>query len=408
MLQLRDQTPLAVFKTRTYMRRQDGHVAGPPLPAVWRAFLARKFLFLIATIIFLLVAAFAIYRLFPQQIFAAAFVPSTEFVKPEEVETSAYADKDMWFSRPEITGSANPSLWTPEGFEPTDAPKVAVFYVHPTSYMKREFWNAPLGDKESQDRARIFLRSQASVFNGIGQIWAPRYRQAAIGAFLTNKPEAQMAFDAAYSDVLAAFDEFIAEIPEDMPIIIAGHSQGALHLTTLMRQRVVTRPLADRIVAAYVIGWPVSLTTDLLALGLPPCTDPDQPNCLLGWQSFGEPSEPDLILSVYDVSIGFDGTLRGATPMMCVNPLTGVLGDEAAADKNLGTLVPNEDLTDGVITPGLVPARCDDRGLLLLGGEPAMGNYVLPGNNYHVYDYPLFWANVRADAERRVKAFLAR
>ena len=203
MLQLRDQTPLAVFKTRTYMRRQDGHVAGPPLPAVWRAFLARKFLFLIATIIFLLVAAFAIYRLFPQQIFAAAFVPSTEFVKPEEVETSAYADKDMWFSRPEITGSANPSLWTPEGFEPTDAPKVAVFYVHPTSYMKREFWNAPLGDKESQDRARIFLRSQASVFNGIGQIWAPRYRQAAIGAFLTDKPEAQMAFDAAYSDVVA-------------------------------------------------------------------------------------------------------------------------------------------------------------------------------------------------------------
>jgi len=370
--------------------------------------LARKFLYLIATIIFLLVAAFALYRLFPQQIFAAAFVPSTEFVKPEAVETSAYADQKMWFSRPEITGSDNPALWTPEGFEPTDAPKVAVFYVHPTSYMKRELWNAPLGDQESQDRARIFLRSQASVFNGIGQVWAPRYRQAAIGAFLTDKPEAQMAFDAAYSDVLAAFDEFIAEIPEDMPIIIAGHSQGALHLTTLMRQRVVTRPLADRIVAAYVIGWPVSLTTDLLALGLPPCTDPDQANCMLGWQSFGEPAEPDLILSVYDASVGFDGTLRGTTPMLCVNPLTGVMGDEATADRNLGTLVPNEELTDGVITPGVVPARCDDRGLLLLGGEPQMGNYVLPGNNYHVYDYPLFWANVRADAERRVKAFLAR
>jgi hypothetical protein len=30
---------------------------------------------------------------------------------------------------------------------------------------------------------------------------------------------------------------------------------------------------------------------------------------------------------------------------------------------------------------------------------------VLPGNNYHVFDYSLFWANVRADAERRLKAF---
>lgn len=370
--------------------------------------MARKFLYLIATIVFLVVAAFSIYRLFPQQIFAAAFVPSTEFVKPETVETSAYANAAMWFSRPEITGPSNPALWTPEGFAPTDAPRVAVFYIHPTSYMKRKFWNAPLDDKESQDLARIFLRSQASVFNGVGQVWAPRYRQAAIGAFLTDKPEAQMAFDAAYSDVLAAFDEFIAEIPPDMPIIIAGHSQGALHLTTLMRQRVVTRPLADRIVAAYVIGWPVSLTTDLLALGLPPCTDPDLANCLLAWQSFGEPADPDLILSIYDVSIGFNGELRGTSPMLCVNPMTGVLGDEATADRNLGTLVPNEDLNDGVITPGLVPARCDDRGLLLLGGEPDLGSYVLPGNNYHVYDYPLFWANVRADAERRVTAFLAR
>lgn len=370
--------------------------------------MARKFLYLIATIIFLIVAAFAIFRLFPQQIFAAAFVPSTEFVKPKLVETSAYADTAMWFAHPKITGDTNPALWTPEGITPTDSPKVAVFYVHPTSYLKRELWNAPLDDKVSQDRARIFLRSQASVFNGIGQIWAPRYRQAAIGAFLTDKPEAQKAFDAAYSDVLAAFDEFIAEIPADMPIIIAGHSQGALHLTTLMRQRVVTRPLADRIVAAYVIGWPISLTTDLLALGLPPCTDPDQAGCMLSWQSFGEPADPKLLLSVYDISIGFDGELRGTSPMLCVNPITGIMGDKADAKSNLGTLVPNEELTDGVITPGIVPAACDDRGFLLLGGEPQMGNYVLPGNNYHVYDYPLFWANIRADAERRVAAFLAR
>ena len=370
--------------------------------------MARKFLYLIAAIIFLIIAAFAIYRLFPQQIFAAAFVPSTKFVKLEVVETSAYADPDMWFSRPEIKPSANPALWTPEGFEPTQTPKVAVFFIHPTSYLKRQYWNAPIDDEESQDRARIFLRSQASVFNSVGQIWAPRYRQAAIGSFLTDKPEAQMAFDAAYSDVLTAFDEFLAEIPKDMPIIIAGHSQGGLHLTTLMRQRVVTRPLADRIVAAYVIGWPISLTTDLLALGLPGCADPDQTGCLLSWQSYGEPAEPDLLLSAYEKSVGFDGELRGTSPILCTNPITGVMGDEAKADINLGTLVPNDDLTDGVIMPGLVAARCDDRGLLLLNGEPQMGSYVLPGNNYHVYDYPLFWVNIRADAERRVAAFLAR
>ena len=32
---------------------------------------------------------------------------------------------------------------------------------------------------------------------------------------------------------------------------------------------------------------------------------------------------------------------------------------------------------------------------------------MLPGNNYHVYDYNLFWANIRADAEARVNAYQA-
>jgi hypothetical protein len=30
----------------------------------------------------------------------------------------------------------------------------------------------------------------------------------------------------------------------------------------------------------------------------------------------------------------------------------------------------------------------------------------LPGNNYHVYDYALFWADVREDAKQRLSIFL--
>jgi len=29
----------------------------------------------------------------------------------------------------------------------------------------------------------------------------------------------------------------------------------------------------------------------------------------------------------------------------------------------------------------------------------------LPGNNFHVYDYALFWGSIRADAARRVSAW---
>jgi hypothetical protein len=46
--------------------------------------------------------------------------------------------------------------------------------------------------------------------------------------------------------------------------------------------------------------------------------------------------------------------------------------------------------------------------LLLLDGDiPPLGPYVLPGTNYHVYDYALFWDAVRADAVRREAAWQA-
>jgi len=67
--------------------------------------------------------------------------------------------------------------------------------------------------------------------------------------------------------------------------------------------------------------------------------------------------------------------------------------------------VPDEQLTGGTIKPGLVPARCAPDGMLLIGPPPQMGEFVLPGNNYHIYDIPLFWANVRADAARREAAW---
>ena len=68
--------------------------------------------------------------------------------------------------------------------------------------------------------------------------------------------------------------------------------------------------------------------------------------------------------------------------------------------------MPDEGLTRGDLVPGAVPARCDARGLLLIGDPPELGEGVLPGSNYHVYDLPLFWANVQADVVERVRAWL--
>lgn len=373
--------------------------------------MARKFLYFVASMVILVIAGAFVFRVYGDELMEVTFVPDTEFTVQEVLENNVYADTGMWLARPELI-KGNPALWLPQGFAETETAlpkgkKAAVFFIHPTSFLKKNRWNAPLDDKESQARARIFLRGQASAFNAIGEVWAPRYRQATLGAFLTEKPEGQQALDAAYQDVLAAFDYFIAEIPNDQPIILAGHSQGSLHLTNLLKDRVAGTPLANRIVAAYIVGWPVSVETDIPEMGLSICETPDQTRCILSWQSFAEPADYGRIVEVYDMTIGFNGEPRKDSKLLCSNPINGDVDSNAVASSNLGTLVPNDDLSEATLVVGAVPARCDKRGFLLIGDPPEIGPYALPGNNYHVYDYSLFWTNIRTDVQQRMTAFLA-
>lgn len=398
--------------------------------------MARKFLYFIAAIIILILAAGIAYQLFPGWIARVAFVPSAEFKQQVAVAPNAYDDPKMWFARPGMEN--DPSTWRPmpEGtpapppdsaeaqagdqlIPPANAaapatPKgdAAVFFVHPTSYYSRSSWNAPLEDRDSDHRANLFVQGMASAFADAGEIWAPRYRQATLGAFLAqDRVTAGKAIDAAYQDVDEAFDAFLAAIPRNKPIILAGHSQGALHLTTLLKNRIAGTPLAKRIVAAYVIGWPISLDTDIAALGLPACQTPEQKSCILGWATFADPADPAMVTTAYDGTIGFDGRPRAETRMLCTNPLTGIPDTAAAPAANLGTLKPTEGFKSGSLIAGKIGAKCDDtRGFLMIGDagiakDYVVAGYVLPGNNYHVYDITLFWANVHADALRRLATY---
>jgi hypothetical protein len=367
------------------------------------------FLRIVAAIIILVLIGALLYRLFERELMRLALVPGVAFEESAQPPGGDYARAEMWIARPDIAG--NPALWLPQGVSPGEAPRASVFFVHPTSFLERSAWNAPLDHEESRNRAALFVRSQSSAFNAIGAIWAPRYRQATFGAFLTSADNARRALDFAYRDVLAAYEAFLSQAPADRPIILAAHSQGSLHLMRLLQERVRGRPEAARIVAAYVIGWPVSEVADLPALPLPACERPDQAACIVSWQSFAEPADAGQVTEVYDASTGPNGVSRSGSAMLCTNPLTGGRGGTAAADRNLGTLVPNDDFSDAEFQRGAVPARCGERGILSIGPVdrlPDMGSYALPGNNYHVYDYALFWANLRADAARRLAAFEAR
>ncbi|HXG80814.1 MAG TPA: DUF3089 domain-containing protein, partial [Sphingomicrobium sp.] len=338
---------------------------------------ARRFLMLIFVLTLIVVGgAFALYQ-WGDQVLVRMATPRGHFEAAEAGSAPDYSKSESWWARPDLAD--NPSRWGPEGVVAVkSAVPAATFYVHPTTYLERDRWNAPLdvaGDPAR--RARIFVQSQGGAFNSSSEVWAPKYRQAAYGAFLLKSEDAQKALDLAYRDVRDAFDEFIARQSPGRSIILAGHSQGSMHLLRLLAER--RNALKGRLLAAYVVGWPVGVTSDLPATGLPPCTRPDQSGCMMSWQSFKEPENTHLVTKAWVGTQGLAGRARTREDMLCTNPITGTKDGAAPPAANKGTLVPDGDLTNASLEAGRVGARCRKGFLLIDGDVPNLGPYVLPG-----------------------------
>jgi len=375
--------------------------------------LARRFLGCIALLTILAVIGAFLFYQYGASFLVKQATPKGHFAAPPPSDSGPdYADAANWVARP--GKGPNPAKWRPDDADGTPAPPpilrprdAATFFIHPTTYLERDRWNAELVPNAlSEGRTQTFVRSQASAFNDVSEVWAPRYRQAAFGAFLLKNADATQALDLAYRDVLAAFDVFLAAQPAGKPLILAGHSQGALHLSRLLADR--REVLKNKLVAAYVVGWPLSATADLPLMGRTACVRPDEIGCILSWQSFAEPANPALVMDAWVGTKAANGIVRQRRDMVCVNPITGTAGGAAPSSANLGTLIPSADYSTATLAPGQVGAHCEDGLLLVSGNLPTAGGFVLPGNNYHPFDYALFWGSIRADAARRLTTYRTR
>ena len=367
--------------------------------------MARKFLYLIAFIIVIVVGGRLALTFYPGALTRMAMTPSTRFEPQPALRANAYADPNLWFARPGKAGP-DPVQWQPEGMLPGAAKAdVAVFFVHPTSYLKKVHWNAPIGDPQARQIGEVTVRANASVFAQAAEVWAPRYRQATFGAFLSDDPAARQALDLAYADIAQAFDAFVAAQPPGRGIVLAGHSQGSFIIKRLLKEKVAGTPLAQRIVAAYVIGWVVDTARDLPAMGLPACSGPAQTGCVISFLSFTDDADTAMMRDAYERFAGPPGAARGTPHYLCSNPLTGAIGGTAPASANLGGIVPDLKMEHARVTPGLVGASCNADGSLRIGTGPDLGPFVLPGGNYHVYDYALYWTNLKRDFAARAAAW---
>lgn len=378
---------------------------------------AIRFIWSIGILTTLAVLLLVGYNAFAPQLMRWSLVPTIAFAASPVVARPDYSKPASWVAIPGMAHDEfgpNPSLAVPKNYLSAPHPAIDVFFIPPTTYFLKSHWNAPLDQHEPNRLLNQVARHFTSVFNGVGQIWMPRYRQATFGAFLIDKPERQKALDLAYGDVLAAFDAFQISRSQggpSRPFILAGHSQGSVHALQLLKDRIVGTPLQAQMIAAYIVGWPVSIEADLAPLGFSVCQSPQSTGCIISWQSFGEPANTDSIRQWFDGTTGLGGTTRRGTHMACVNPLGFWANlDAQPPAANIGALAFAK---TGEPMPGLIPAltgaQCKADGFLHIAPNPdaPFNERMLPGANYHSYDYVLFWANIRANAEARVSAFFS-
>jgi hypothetical protein len=307
-----------------------------------------------------------------------------------------YADAATWTAHPDRQDAADVA---PVGLRAVEPARAAadVFYVHPTTYLGSA-WNGPVDDAElNADTDELATLIQASAFNGCCAVYGPRYRQAQGQAFVRPGPDAAAAIDLAYGDVRAAFRFFLAQHGRGRPFILAGHSQGSVLAARLLEQEIAGTALRDRLVAAYLIGAPI---TRARSLGVPACATPDATGCLVTWNARG----PRFAGSVFD--------FHAEGERVCVNPLTW-RSDETPAGAALNQGAVFLHAGDGAPLPGFADARCRG-GMLIVSriGDPPRDlasrllDFVIGPENHHPIEYQLYYMNLRSNAAERVAAYL--
>lgn len=316
--------------------------------------------------------------------------PAANFQLPEKPFID-YSKTSSWAALPNKEDNADKS---PGGiFEYTSTLEADVFFLHPTTYTGRKgetLWNAPLDDKDLNNRTdESTILHQASIFNGAGKVYAPRYRQAHLYAYYSDdKKSAQAAFELAYRDVKLAFEYYLTHYNKGRPIIIASHSQGTNHATALLKEFFDGKSLQDQLVAAYLVGMPI-LKKEFK--NIPVCETEQQTGCFCSWRTFKKGHLPKNRLVDSDIAV--------------TNPLNWTTSDDYATfDLNQGGVLRNFGKAP---RPGLTDAQVKD-GILWAAKPRFFGKIFLTFKNYHIADYNLYYVNVRNNAKMRVATFLAK
>ena len=324
-------------------------------------------------------------------------------------------------ARPPRPDYAKASAWAliPDSQDPhVVSGPVDVFFIHPTTFNGGRSWNGALDDaKSARQLDRIMLPNYAGPFARVGRLFAPRYRQASLYAYLmTLREDARDARRLAYDDVLQAFRHYLAHDNRGRPFVLVGVEQGGLIADRLLREEIEPNAgLTRKLVAAYLIN--AIVPADAYAVGKPiaKCGSHAQVHCVLAWMAVDE-ADPNRGRELLDRALTWTpdwqlDNLKGR-PALCVNPLLGAVSEQnAPARLNIGAANASE-LEWGVraaFMPRQVSAQCVN-GVLRVS-RPRSAS-LRPATNwpdkFKAPPYNPFFADIEADAMKRVATYFGR
>ena len=243
------------------------------------------------------------------------------------------------------------------------------------------------------------LEMERGLYEESTRMYAPYYRQMAMGGYKIEEAERERRLQFAYKDVSDAFKYYLENENDGRPIILAGFSQGSDMVYRLMEEYFGDEEMQEKLVAAYAIGW--ACTEDMVKEY--PQIKPAQSADDLGVVISFDCEAPEVTETIVNpagrkaYSINPLNWKTDSTPAdksendgACFFKATGELKSEAEnlcgcyIDEERGALK----VTD--VSPADYPARID----------------IFPDGSYHIYDYQFFFMNLKENVQHRVELYM--
>lgn len=277
---------------------------------------------------------------------------------------------------------------------------VDVFWICPTISA-----NSITNIADNEPNRKLFekeYKRESGIYSETGRMFAPFYREMSLQGYLA--PTREKCLQDAYKDVSAAFEYYLKNENKGRGIILAGFSQGSDMCYRLLEEYFgndseESAQLRKSLVAVYGIGWAITEKMVEENPQIVPAKGEFDTGVVVSFEC-----EDDRVETISSNLI-----IPKGIRMLSINPLNWKT-DSTKADKslNLGSMVTNADKTVSMISAYCGAYIDSKRGCLKVTDLTEKMNFLaaLGYGSLHLYDFSLFYMNLKKNVADRTAAFI--